>query len=339
MTATPLNMFKMTGTRIDSLVSSDLTEIIVPTGVTEIKEYAFALSTHNSRIQRIIIPDSVIKIGAFAMRHCDNLTEVRLPNNLPRLETYTFHDCKNLRHIILPEGLKTIDRHAMTTCGVTEIIIPKSVERIGEAAFMSCANLRTVIIPSRTTLLDKGVFYKCGNLTIYTTHGSAAEAYAKEYNIPYKYIDHAIPSTTPAPTPTPSPSPAHTPLIPVDNEDNLSFADELSKVTKTKQQVRDEVKQENTHIIDEFIKSNVEGIINSVEYQCKQLASKAERKLMHDFHISPGHYVSTAFKKEGGKRAAYKKIRDLVLADLQEKGFRTLHVTLRSEALHIYIRW
>ena len=90
MIATPLNKFKVTGTRIDSLVGYGLTEIIIPTEITEIKEYAFQDTSHNSRIQRIIIPDSVTRIGAFSMRDCKSLEEVYLPSSVTRLEKGTF---------------------------------------------------------------------------------------------------------------------------------------------------------------------------------------------------------------------------------------------------------
>ena len=341
MTVTPLNIFKMTGTRIDSLVCSDLTEIIVPTGVTEIKESAFALSTHNSKIQRIIIPDSVTKIGAFAMRHCDNLTEVRLPSNLTCLETYTFHDCKKLSHIILPEGLKVIDKHAMTTCGVTEIDIPKSVERIGEAAFMSCDKLRAVTIPSQTTLLEKGVFYKCNNLTIYTVRGSKAEDYAKENRIPCKYIGETATEITPIPhlddmTNLKSSGDGNT-INTTAIEQQPSFVDTLREKTKTKQQLAEEKERRR----ESQIQSNVQNVVEKVKYDCGNLANRGVRKLSKKYSI----YSYEASTILGGELRLCQKTSSLVKQALQAEGFKTVSTSLHrcisghGYDLHIVVSW
>lgn len=203
--ATSLSKFKTTGTRIDEFTIHDVSDVVIPTEITEIKEYAFSEypfsgnSRHGNqvRLKSVHIPDSVVKIGAYAFASCQELMSVHLPRSLARLESYTFHDCSKLNKIEFPEGLKVIDKYALVNCGIEMITVPNSVEKIGQGAFMSCHRLRSVTILNKATVFDPGVFYKCGNITIYTTKNSTAEEYAKKNGISYKYIEDASDSTDP----------------------------------------------------------------------------------------------------------------------------------------------
>ena len=197
--STPLSNFKITGTRIDRLTSYGLTEIVIPDGISEIKEYAFQDTVYNNRIQRIHIPDSVTRIGAFSMRDCPALTEVRLTNNLTRLERWTLAHCPQLSHLTLPQMLTYIGDYALCGCGLVSVVIPKNVIEIGTAAFQSCAKLTSAVILDNVKTIGDCAFYKCNQLTIYTVPGSAAEDYAKKNGISYKYIEDVSASTKKGP--------------------------------------------------------------------------------------------------------------------------------------------
>ena len=53
MEATPLSAFKITGTRIDRFVGEGITEVVIPSGITEVGRHAFS----SANLKIIIIPD------------------------------------------------------------------------------------------------------------------------------------------------------------------------------------------------------------------------------------------------------------------------------------------
>ena len=113
--------------------------MIVPEGVTEIPEYAFA----ESRMLRTVrLPDSLVKIGASAFRFCYNLEEVNIPDGITEIDDTTFELC-TLKEVHLPDG----------------------ITRIGKEAFRACRKLKSINLPDSITLLDWGAFSECGEIT------------------------------------------------------------------------------------------------------------------------------------------------------------------------------
>jgi hypothetical protein len=101
------------------LNGEEVTELVIPEGVTSIVQYAF----FGSRIMGITIPNSVSDIGVGA-----------------------FEECKNLKNISIPEGVTNIGEDAFRDCeNLTSITIPASMSEIGENAFYECKNLATII--------------------------------------------------------------------------------------------------------------------------------------------------------------------------------------------------
>ena len=56
----------------------EITDIVIPDGVKEIGDYAFA----NSLVNQIVIPDSVQKLGQNAFSRCPVLTCVEVSENV-----------------------------------------------------------------------------------------------------------------------------------------------------------------------------------------------------------------------------------------------------------------
>ena len=184
--STPLDKFNITGSRIDGITDRNLSEIIIPSKISEIKESAFS---YQSGLERIVISNSVTRIGAKAMLCCTGLKEVILPSNLTRLEDKTFCLCSNLSHLVLPGNLMYIGECAFWATSLVSIVIPPNVTTIEAGAFLDCEKLTSITIPSSVKNFGYSVFDGCKNLTVYTTKGSAAEKYAKSENIPCKYTD------------------------------------------------------------------------------------------------------------------------------------------------------
>ena len=78
-------------------------ELIVPEGVTEIKDYTFYYSPLN--VKKIVLPESVISIGKDNFYYMPLLEEVELGDKIDSLAGYSFYSCKKLRRIKLSSSM------------------------------------------------------------------------------------------------------------------------------------------------------------------------------------------------------------------------------------------
>lgn len=120
----------------------NLTSIIIPNTVIEIKTSAFAQC---SNLRTVNIPNSVITLRSYAFSECDSLTVVRLPINVKVLSNNTFQYCS-----------------ALTSINLGEL---KKLETIGSLCFGYCVNLKDIELPENIKEIQEKAFYQCTNLT------------------------------------------------------------------------------------------------------------------------------------------------------------------------------
>lgn len=114
---------------------SEITEITIPDGVTEIGEYAFS---GLSGLTEITISDSVIKIGNNAFAECSSLENITLSQNIKKINNAAFAGCYSLKKIDIPDGVTSIGDYAFNGCGKCVVTLPDSVKEICEVnAFYS----------------------------------------------------------------------------------------------------------------------------------------------------------------------------------------------------------
>ena len=166
--------------------------------ITEIGSYCFA----NSKLETIIIPETVTSIGQSAFYECDNLTSVTIPATvtnwdqlfrwsalpsitIPNTVTSlngTFTSCTKLQSVTFEEGsaLTTFDYQTFRGCSALKsITIPAGITELpgystGSATydydkygvFMHCSALEEVIFEegSQLTKIGDYVFYGCKSL-------------------------------------------------------------------------------------------------------------------------------------------------------------------------------
>ena len=68
---------------------------------------------------------------------------------------------------------------------LTEVTIPASLQELSRGAFGSCPALTAVHLPAELMGIYEGAFEGSDNVTIYAPAGAPAEAFAKEYEIPF----------------------------------------------------------------------------------------------------------------------------------------------------------
>lgn len=183
----------------------NLNVIIIPEGVTEIKDYAFSdMYTMFDRAVELRLPESLEKIGRSAFDGA-YLAKVNLPNGLSEIGSYAFRN-NYLEQIHLPESVTYIGigafsgnyltsikadegnavYHVMDNClihtslkvlvlGTADSVIPNdgSVQIIGSEAFSNIYHLQTLHIPSSVLYIMSGAFMNSHNLQGLTYDGDS----------------------------------------------------------------------------------------------------------------------------------------------------------------------
>lgn len=107
------------------------TELNVPAGVTHI--YKSALN--GSMITKLVLPEGVLEIEDSAFAYCDVLTEVMLPSTLKTIGNSAFYGCTTLSQIVIPSGVTTIGTDAFDYCSQLTILAEVAKKPAGWDAY------------------------------------------------------------------------------------------------------------------------------------------------------------------------------------------------------------
>ena len=143
-----------------------------------------------STITKVILPEGVKKIGAYAFANLTGLEEIVLPSTLEAIEYGAFYGCSSLKKISFSgeNNLKIINQHAFENCDLEktvdlraacvisnyafagnqkleEIITGDSLLSIGEYAFAGCKALKTVTVTAPKVKYGPYAFTGCEALT------------------------------------------------------------------------------------------------------------------------------------------------------------------------------
>ena len=141
----------------------EITDFVVPQGLTSIGDYAFYFCTS---LTEISLPQGLTSIGYYAFYNCTSLTEVSLPQRLISIGDSAFWNCTSLTEISLPQGLTSIGDSAFWNCtSLTEISLPQGLTSIGYGVFCNCTNLTEVSLPQGLTSIEVRAFSNCTSLT------------------------------------------------------------------------------------------------------------------------------------------------------------------------------
>lgn len=136
---------------------SNLEEVILPSTVTDVSDFAFSSCTSLKRFKHL----GTGEMGDCAIRGCEALQEVQLPR-----------------------GITEISPEMMGSTGIEEFHIPETVTTVRQYGFYSCEALRDIYFPASVTTIEAHLFeYSNPDLVMHVTAGSAAERYAKESSI------------------------------------------------------------------------------------------------------------------------------------------------------------
>ncbi|MBR2030780.1 MAG: leucine-rich repeat domain-containing protein [Alistipes sp.] len=154
---------------LNSVAPADLTEFVIPSGVTEIGALTFNKLTN---FTSITIPESVSKINNCAFEDCSSLTSITIPDSVESIGIYIFRGCHNLSAIygkfasddnrcLIVDGVL----NAIAPAGLTEYVIPSGVTEISDYTFYELTNFTSITIPESVSKINYYAFGFCSSLT------------------------------------------------------------------------------------------------------------------------------------------------------------------------------
>ena len=147
------------------LNNEEVTKIVIPEDVTEIKEGTF---TDWKTIKEIIIHDKITTIGDKAFYGCEALTSVAIGINVTSIGDYAFNDCEALISVTIGDNVTSIGAGAFCRCeALTSVTIPNNVTYLPYISFSGCNALTEVTIGNGITSIGEEAFYKCSINVLY----------------------------------------------------------------------------------------------------------------------------------------------------------------------------
>ena len=137
----------------------------------QVKHIPARLGMQLTKLEFILIPDSVQTTGKFLFANCSNLKSVVWnPINCATYENgqYVyppFQECSNLTSFTIGEKVTVLPRGLCYGLPISSITIPKTVTSIKSSAFNSCTNLNSINIPDGVSSIYDYAFYGCVSLT------------------------------------------------------------------------------------------------------------------------------------------------------------------------------
>ncbi|MBQ4628264.1 MAG: leucine-rich repeat protein [Clostridia bacterium] len=111
----------------------------------------------SSEVEEIVIREGITNIGAYAFYNCYNLRSISIPDSVTSIGYRAFDSCKAISTIKFPESISIIGNYAFSDCyGLTVMTIPTSVKSIGDHAFSDCYFLGEIIIENNKNNISVG---------------------------------------------------------------------------------------------------------------------------------------------------------------------------------------
>lgn len=157
--------------------------------------YAHHLYLNKKEVTDLVVPDGVTSIGTYAFYGCMSLTSVTIDGAVTSIGKYAFAKCTEVTSVTIDAPITSIGSYAFFECtGLTSVTIGDGVTELGDGAFEKCSGMTTVTIGSGLKTLSSSFWY-CTGLTSITCKATTPPDCG--YSDPFSGVDRSIPLYVP----------------------------------------------------------------------------------------------------------------------------------------------
>jgi hypothetical protein len=133
--------------------SNEITEVILPKGISELPEGCFADCSNLISAKGI---ENIAVLGECCFKGCSSLTEIDFSKGkLPSIPRRAFFGCTALARVCLPESVKSFGQEAFFGCAsIREFGFSDNVSAIGEGVLSGCHALKRLSLPFLGRTID-----------------------------------------------------------------------------------------------------------------------------------------------------------------------------------------
>ncbi len=111
------------------------------------------LGVKDNKVNKIIVKDSIQKIGSCALSDFYNVKSIQLSRKLKKLPMGIFVSDYKLAEVNIPDGVTKIGGYAFECCkSLKKLVLPKSLKEYKKSAIIGCFSLKKIVNNSKITV-------------------------------------------------------------------------------------------------------------------------------------------------------------------------------------------
>ena len=119
--------------------------------------YGTKLYLEGKELTELIIPEGITTIKANTFRGCSSISYATIGNAVTSIKHSAFEDCTSLTSVVIGDGVKEINSCVFKGCPINKVSLGKNVEKIGEEAFRNTSIKECYSYNPNPPIIKKGV--------------------------------------------------------------------------------------------------------------------------------------------------------------------------------------